>query len=197
MIEADNYLKRLSASTWDIAKWLSTLIWVMLPLQLLRRCLCCRCTGFFIIVELAPCLAPLPSLHWRCRPSCQGAWPLNGREGPPLLYTSRQVAFAFALLPMQTASQLKRRTSFQRHINPQQQAHQQDPRGFVGSKSPSQVLTELGNAGLSWHEGGWKRIESSMHSMPQWLQASALEVSKFFVQSMLLVRCMIIDRNKH
>ena len=38
--------------------------------------------------------------------------------------------------------------------SPQQQAHQQDPRGCVVSKSPSQVLTELGNLGLSWQEGG-------------------------------------------
>ncbi len=55
-------------------------------------------------------------------------WPLNGREGPPSDGTSIH--------------------------SRQQQAHQQDPRGYVGSKSPSQVLTELGNVGLSWQESG-------------------------------------------
>jgi hypothetical protein len=39
--------------------------------------------------------------------------------------------------------------------SPHQQAHQQDPRGCVVSKSPSQVLIELGNLGLSWQEGGY------------------------------------------
>jgi len=34
-----------------------------------------------------------------------------------------------------------------------------------------------------------------MHCMPQWLQVSAMDVSKFFVKSMLLVRWTIIDRN--
>jgi hypothetical protein len=36
--------------------------------------------------------------------------------------------------------------------SPQQQAHRQDSRGCVVSKSSSQVLTELGNLGLSWQE---------------------------------------------
>ena len=56
--------------------------------------------------------------------------PLNGRELPPSDGTSIH--------------------------SPQQQAHQQDPRGCVVSKSPSQVLTELGNLGLSWQEGGYR-----------------------------------------
>ena len=56
--------------------------------------------------------------------------PLNGREIPPSDGTSIH--------------------------SPQQQAHQQDPRGCVVSKSPSQVLTELGNLGLSWQEGGYR-----------------------------------------
>ena len=34
-----------------------------------------------------------------------------------------------------------------------------------------------------------------MHCMPQWLQVIAMDVPKFFVQSMLLVRWTIIDRN--
>ena len=42
---------------------------------------------------------------WRFCPSCQRAWPLNWREGPSLLHTHRQVASAFALLPMQSPSQ--------------------------------------------------------------------------------------------
>ncbi len=60
---------------------------------------------------------------WSFCPSCQCAWPLNWREGPPLLRTHRQVASASALLPMQSASQLKRMmTSFRWHINPQHTA---------------------------------------------------------------------------
>jgi hypothetical protein len=49
-------------------------------------------------------------------------WPLNGRVGTPFDGTSIH--------------------------SPQQQAHHQDPRGCVGSKSSSHVLTELGNVGL-------------------------------------------------
>jgi hypothetical protein len=93
---------------------------------------------------------------------------------------ARQVASAFTLLPMQLVSQWKRRTFFQWHINWQQQAHQQVPRGCVGSKSPSQVLTELGNVGLSWQEGGWNRmwfqciVCHSGYKQVQWLYLSIL-----------------------
>jgi hypothetical protein len=110
------------------------------------------------------------------------------------------VASASALLPMQSASQWKRMTSFRWHINPLHTAASAPARplrGCVGSKSPSQLLTELGNVGLSWQEGGCNRMWSSMHCMPQWLQVSAMDVSNFFVQSMLLVRWTIIDQNKH
>ena len=54
--------------------------------------------------------------------------PLNGRELPPSDGTSIH--------------------------RPHQQAHRQDARGCVVSKSPSQVLTEPGNVVLSWQEGG-------------------------------------------
>ena len=39
---------------------------------------------------------------WSFRPSCQCTWPLNWREGPPLLHRHRQVASASAPLPKQS-----------------------------------------------------------------------------------------------
>ena len=76
----------------------------------------CRCrhrTGVFAVVAQASfsplfswqrALAPLPSSRWHCGPSCQRDWPLNWREGPPLLHMHRQMASASALLPLQVAS---------------------------------------------------------------------------------------------
>ena len=133
-------------------KSLSTLIFVMLPLPSLHWYLCSCCAAVFTVVELAPSHCAVTFIKMALLLS------LNWRDGPLLLHARRQVASAFTLLPMQLVSQWKRRTSFQWHINWQQQAHQQDPRGCVGSKSPSQVLTELGNVGLSWQEGGWNRM---------------------------------------
>jgi hypothetical protein len=89
-------------------------------------CCCCHHAGVFavnlqvssLLLSWHRALAPSPfSSGWCCRPSCQWAWPLNRREGPPLLHTHRQVASASALVPMQLASQWKRRTSVWRHIN--------------------------------------------------------------------------------
>ena len=56
MFEADSHLKLLSTlSTWDITKCLSALICLILLLLSSCWCLCCQFTGFFTVVELAPC----------------------------------------------------------------------------------------------------------------------------------------------
>ena len=184
----DSHLNLLLTSTWDTTKCLSTLICVILPLLSVCWLLCCWCRGVFTIVELAPCPGTV-ALFWCCCPSCQRAWPLNWRQG--LLFYTRVGRLPLPLTSYLCKWPLNGRegppsdgTSMH---SPQQQAHQQDPQGCVGSKSPSEVLTELGNVGLSWQEVGWNRMWSSMHSMPLWLRALAMNVSKLLVQSMLYV----------
>jgi hypothetical protein len=73
--------------------------------------------------------------------------------GTPL--ASRQPSF-FAHLANVLGLSIEEKSDGTSIHSPHQQAHQQDPRGCVVSKSPSQVLTELGNLGLSWQEGGYR-----------------------------------------
>ena len=184
MVEADSHLKLLPTSTWYITKCLSTLVFVILLLPSSRWCFCCCCAGIFAVVELAPCpgtviLIALAGLSIEEKDllfcTCIGIWPL---PVPLPSYLCNQSLNGREGPPSDGTS----------IYSPHQQAHQ------CRQHEPISSINWASQLSLSWQEGPWNRMWSSMHSMPRgckWVQWMYLS---FFVQSMLLVRWVIIDR---